>query len=42
MIKMNDEKNKSLIEVFVNTIYDFIINIPDDSEGDDSEGDGDE
>ena len=24
MIKMNDEKDKSLIEVFVNTIHDFI------------------
>ena len=35
---MNDEKDKSLIEVFVNTIHDFIINIPDD----DSEGDDDE
>ena len=35
---MNDEQDKSLIEVFVNAIYDFIINIPDD----DSEGDDDE
>ena len=36
---MNDEKDKSLIEVFVNAIHDFINNIPDDIE---SEGDDDE
>ena len=36
---MNDEKDKSLIEVFVNAIHDFINSIPDDIE---SEGDDDD